>query len=106
MRYKTKIGIWMLSFPLLIASCSTYSAIQPPASPVTLTPGTTADCSAACVNLRRLHCKSGDPTPQAGTCEAVCQNTESSGYASENPQCLAKVKSCGAEEDACANPGQ
>lgn len=103
MRYKTKIGIWVLSFPLLIASCSTYSSIKPP---VALTPGTADDCTAACQHLRKLRCKSGDPTPEGATCEAVCQNTETSGYASENPKCLAQVKSCGAEEDACANPGQ
>jgi hypothetical protein len=86
---------------LVLAACSTYSNLKPP---VALTPGTTDDCALACLHLRALHCKSGDPTPAGATCEAVCQNTETSGYASENPKCLAQVKACGAEEDACANP--
>lgn len=94
-----KYRIWILTFTSAIVSCATYSSIKP----VALEPGTAADCAAACVNLRGLHCKSGDPTPAGASCEAVCQNTETSGYASENPRCLAQVKSCGAEEDACAN---
>jgi hypothetical protein len=100
-RYKTKIGIWILSFPLVLASCATYSSIPP----VPLTPGTTATCAQACQHRRELGCASAQPTQQGGTCEAVCENAETSGYTSENPSCLAQVKSCGAEEDACANPG-
>lgn len=102
MKYKTKIGIWMLSFPLTLGACATYSSITPP---VALTPGTADDCAQACQHLRALGCESGSPTQQGGTCEAICQNTETSGYASEHPQCLAQIKSCD-EEDACANPGQ
>lgn len=101
MRYKFKPGIWVLSFPLVIASCATYSSITPP---VSLSPGTEADCAQACQHRRALGCPSADPTPRGASCEAVCQNAETSGYASENPTCLAQVKSCGAEEDACANP--
>ena len=99
MRYKTKIGIWMRSFPLVLASCATYSSITPPA-----TSPPSATCAQACQHRRALGCASAQPTPQGATCETVCENAESSGYASENPSCLAQVKSCGAEEDACANP--
>jgi hypothetical protein len=98
---KSLSGIWVLSFALVLASCATYSDITPP---VALTPGTQADCAQACQHLRALGCATGNPTQQGGTCEAVCQNAETSGYASENPTCLAQVKSCGAEEDACAHP--
>lgn len=65
--------------------------------------GTEADCQAACAALRAHHCPDGDPTPRGGTCEAVCLNTERSGYASMHPACVAKIDSC-AGEDACANP--
>lgn len=101
-KLKVKMGIWVRAWlPLFLCSCATYSSIT---KPVPLTPGTQDDCAMACVNLRDHHCKAGDPTPEGASCEAVCQNTETSGYASENPKCLATIKSCGAEEDACANP--
>lgn len=103
MKYKVKMGIWVRAWcPLVFMSCATYSSI----TPVPLTPGTADDCAQACQHLRALGCASGNPTEQGGTCESICQNTETSGYASENPKCLAAVKSCGAEEDACSNPGQ
>ena len=89
---------------LFATGCSAYSSIAPP--PVNhngpLPTGSDADCSAMCINLRKLHCPAGDPTPKGAPCEAVCQNTESSGYASENPRCQAKASSCEAA-DACSD---
>jgi hypothetical protein len=88
----------------LADGCSSYSgAIAPPANHNgPLATGTPADCSAMCANLRILHCPAGDPTPKGAPCEAVCENTESSGYASENPRCQAKAASCDAA-DACSD---
>jgi hypothetical protein len=92
---------------VLGASCSPPAAWPPPVNHTTpISAGTPADCQAMCENLRLLHCPAGDPTPKGATCEAVCENTESSGYATENPFCQAHVKTCEAA-DACpdeANP--
>lgn len=97
--------IRLLLLATLIEACSAFSSITPPA-PVNhngpLPTGTDADCSAMCVHLRTLHCPAGDPTPKGAPCEAVCQNTESSGYASENPRCQSTAPSCEAA-DACAD---
>ncbi len=88
-----------------LEACSAFSSIAPPA-PVNhngpLPTGSDADCAAMCVRLRSLHCPAGDPTPKGVPCEAVCQNTESSGYVSENPRCQAMAPSCDAA-DACAD---
>lgn len=87
---------------LALASCSTYSGLAP--VPINhngaIQSGTPADCHAMCENLRALHCPAGDNTPKGDTCEAVCENTEASGYVSENPVCQAHVKTCAAA-DAC-----
>lgn len=79
------------------------AALQPPVNHNGPLPtGNEADCSAMCSHLRDLHCPAGDPTPKGAPCEAVCLNTETSGYASENPRCQAKAPSCDAA-DACAD---
>lgn len=90
--------VWLL---LALGACNPLNPL-PPATPLDPppTPGTAADCKAACAHLVALHCPSGDPTPQGGTCEQVCLNTEESGYASMNPRCLAQIKAC-ADEEAC-----
>jgi len=89
-------------FLMLGASCSPAAPWPPPAvthnAPISA--GTPDDCRAMCENLRRLHCVSGEPTPKGASCEAVCENTEASGYATENPLCQAHVKTCEAA-DAC-----
>ncbi len=86
-----------------LISCSASSAATPPANHNGPLPtGTDADCIVMCAHLRILHCPAGDPTPKGAPCEAVCENTESSGYASENPRCQAKAPSC-EEADACTD---
>lgn len=86
------------------AACSTYSGVltPPPNHNGALAVGTPADCQAMCEHLRLIHCPAGDPTPKGAPCEAVCENTESSGYASENPVCQSKAASCAAA-DACVD---
>jgi hypothetical protein len=86
---------------VLLASCS--SALTPPVNHNgPLQAGTVSDCIVMCAHLQILHCPAGDPTPKGATCEAVCENTESSGYASENPRCQAQATSCQAA-DACSD---
>lgn len=92
-----------LVFVCIIApACTTYSGILPPVDNHNgpLATGTDADCHAMCENLRKRHCEAGAPTPKGASCEAVCTNIESSGYASENPRCQATAASCEAA-DAC-----
>lgn len=95
---------------LVCLSYSCCTPIAPSAVPVQnhngpLATGSAEDCHAMCGNLRAHHCPAGDPTRKGATCEAVCENTESSGYASENPRCQARAASCEAA-DACADSGQ
>lgn len=93
--------IKILCLFLLCASCTSLSTLPPPVNHNgPLATGTPDDCKAMCENLRRLHCPAGDNTPQGEPCEAVCENTEASGYVSENPVCQAHVKTCEAA-DAC-----
>lgn len=99
MKYITAF-LWLF----IAASCASYSGLVP-APGVALAPGTKDDCAASCVKRRALGCADGAPTPAGATCETVCLNTEASGYASENPACLAKMNSCD-DEAACANPQQ
>lgn len=90
-----------LAFLLLAASScsSTLPVVVNHNGPIPT--GTPSDCQDACDNLRKLHCPAGDPTAKGASCEAVCINTESSGYASMNPRCEAKATSCDAA-DACS----
>lgn len=83
--------------------CAPAAVLAPPVNHNGPLPtGSDADCSAMCEHLRALHCPAGDPTPKGARCEAVCQNTESSGYVSENPRCQSTAASCEAA-DACAD---
>jgi hypothetical protein len=93
--------------------CLSYTCCTPvpqePSVPIQnhngpLATGNSDDCRDMCVNLRARHCPAGDPTPKGATCEAVCENAETSGYASENPRCQAKATSCDAA-DACVDSG-
>lgn len=96
----------MLRFIALLAlcasaSCATYKNTPPHPTPAPLPPaGSEADCTAACANMRRLHCPAGNPTEKGASCEAVCINIESSGYATMSPLCVARAPSCD-EADAC-----
>lgn len=94
MRYASLFLLWA------VVAC--YPALVPADHPGPLPTGTEDDCRASCETRRRLGCASAAPTPEGALCEAVCENIESSGYASMNPRCLARIKSC-AEEDACAD---
>lgn len=98
---KTSLALLLLA---LTEACSPSAALTPPVANHNgpLPTGTEADCSAMCVHLRAIHCPAGDPTPKGAPCEAVCLNTESSGYASENPRCQSTAATCDAA-DACAD---
>ena len=88
---------------ITLAGCTPYSNLPPVVNHNGPIPtGTPADCAAACTTLRAHHCAAGDPTPKGASCEDVCQNTESSGYASMNPRCVATSADCAAA-DACSD---
>ena len=91
-----------VSLALVLLSCATYdSSLLPPKSPsTTAAPGTESDCERACANGKKIGCDWAEPTPEGGTCLAVCTNAESSGFTSMHPQCLAGAHDC-AEADAC-----
>lgn len=87
---------------LFISACSPPAILRPPENHnAPLPTGTAEDCHAACETGRKLHCLYAEPTPEGGSCEDVCNNTETSGYASMNPGCLKAITACEQEVD-CA----
>lgn len=85
----------------LLSACATYQEVTP--APERPPPVSSPDaCHDSCETRRRLHCPSAEPTPAGASCEAVCQNAESSGYTSINPRCLARITACD-QEEACAD---
>lgn len=86
----------------LLGACSSLPLTRPPENHnAPLATGSAEDCRAACEKGRTLHCLYAEPTPEGASCEAVCNNTESSGYASMNPRCLKAITACDQESD-CA----
>ena len=61
-------------------------------------------CAAACATLDRLGCEASNPTPEGGSCVAVCLNVETSGYVTLHPACVAVSTSCDAA--AACSPGK
>lgn len=51
-------------------------------------------CAAACVTLARYGCEESKPTAGGATCTQVCENIESSGVVSMNPDCVSHAESC------------
>ncbi len=98
---KSSLLIALLTLPLSTAGCDPHE-FAPRAVPQDPHSGTAEDCAAACKNGRKLACVFAENTPEGGTCEAVCLNSETSGYASMNPACMAQAKSCEQADD-CAN---
>ena len=95
-------GLLFLSLMVLLVGCTPVALPPPVNHNGPLPTGTPSDCQRACDNLRKLHCSAGEPTSKGASCEEVCMNTESSGYASMNPRCEATASSCEAA-DACAD---
>lgn len=84
----------------LLAACTTVPASRLPENHnAPLPTGSADDCHQACETGRKLHCLYAEPTPEGGSCEDVCNNTESSGYASMNPRCLKAITACEQEAD-------
>lgn len=66
-------------------------------------PDSADPCDHACVKLRALGCREGNPTPAGVTCENFCRALQASGPIKLNPQCIVnKVHSC-AEIKICAS---
>jgi len=59
-----------------------------------LNPDGGASCPAACARLRVLGCPWAAPTPAGATCEQRCEATESTGYTTAHPQCVAVARDC------------
>jgi len=73
-----------LALAALLLSCS----------PRPVAPGGPDACPAACARLRALGCAAGSPTPAGRTCEAWCDATERTGYATMHPACVAVARDC------------
>lgn len=103
MMKKLAVLVAVIALPSLsVNACATYQDISPKSVPTTVTPGSDDDCKAACANGRALHCVFAESTPGGGSCEEVCHNSETSGYASMHPACIAQAKTCERADD-CAN---
>ncbi len=99
---KNIVTVALLVLSAITVSCTTYQEFSPHSAPTEQHPGSDQDCKNACAQGRALHCAFAEDTPAGGTCEEVCRNSETSGYASMNPACMAKAKSCEQADD-CAN---
>jgi hypothetical protein len=88
---------------VILEACGAATSLTPPVNHNGPLPtGNEQDCANACTNLRYHGCPAGNPTPEGAPCETVCLNTESSGYASMNPRCVAKALDC-STADACSD---
>jgi hypothetical protein len=66
---------------------------MPPPSPPGIDAGSAkSSCAEACNHLRSIGCPEG--SPDGDTCEAICENAETSGLGSVNPTCLSKITTC------------
>ncbi len=92
----------LLAALLFTTACATTQELSPRSDLRPIPAGTDDDCQAACVNGRRLRCVFAENTPEGGTCEAMCHNSETSGYVSMRPACMAKATSCEQADD-CSN---
>jgi hypothetical protein len=88
----------MRAFVISLAMLGCSPPIPAPDRPE---PGTAEDCRAACTRLAELDCREAKPTDAGAACETVCNNAETSGYATLNPRCVARANSC-ADVDQCA----
>jgi hypothetical protein len=63
-------------------------------------PPSTETCATACARYRELGCPGAGPTAKGSTCEAACENLESSGVVTWDVGCRARAPTCDAF-DAC-----
>jgi hypothetical protein len=55
---------------------------------------TRSACQRACDHFRELKCEEGEATKDGATCEAVCENMQTSNLLSYDLQCAAKAPTC------------
>lgn len=77
---------------LILALCG-CPAPKPPAPP----PGA-ATCADWCHHAAELGCEAGASTSAGVTCEAVCLNVQTSGFAAFDLECRVHAASCDAAE--------
>lgn len=83
----------LLLIAFLVGCSSTPIPPSPPKPP--LPDGPEASCADMCKNVRDvLHCKEGQNTAKGATCEAVCDNYQSSGITHRDLRCEASARSC------------
>ena len=51
-------------------------------------------CMSACERLGELGCPEAEPTKKGATCVQVCVETESTGWTTMHPSCIAAAKTC------------
>ena len=84
---KETIAIFLTSIALtgLLLACGPR--------PIPHIPPDTAQCSAACENLRAIGCEEGEPLSDGTSCEKFCVDTQNSGHWL-NPTCVKDITSC------------
>ena len=87
---------------LLFAAFSLGATCRPVPTPIE--PLDTADCHAACVNLRNLGCVEGQPLEDGTSCREFCEETQRSGHALR-PKCVMKISMC-VDIDKCSGPSR
>jgi hypothetical protein len=83
----------------LVGCTATVTTETPPS----VTPPSPDAPARACVNLRRLKCAAGSPTPGGATCETVLRDAVHSGITGVDPECLARIDRC--EDEARCSGG-
>lgn len=64
------------------------------AGPPAPEPAPSSPCARACARFAALGCQEAQPTAAGASCAAVCENIESSGVISMDPECVARAESC------------
>lgn len=82
---------------LVVALVAFAGTCEPKPDPII--PTDTADCNAACENLRALGCEEGEPLADGTPCEIFCAETQGNGFPLR-PSCVKSIKACG-EIDTC-----
>lgn len=83
----------VLALPMLLA-CHPTPQPNPPPGPEPLDAAAGPTCATYCAHVRALGCIQGKPTAEGATCEQVCSNVQTSGYARLDLKCSTNAADC------------